>query len=150
MKKFFAEREEARKKYEERKIQVKLAEESSSFCDFTDDDFEWLLGIDRALTLAPLTDQNVTNVSAETRKTDQEGDQMLTEGNKNEENCFKNELDEDFTFLSSIDMPDDCTDDVLKLTKSDILRLGREREQDLQQGEGKPLFVMAETKIRGR
>ena len=40
MKKFFAEREEARKKYEERKIQVKLAEESSSFCDFTDDDFE--------------------------------------------------------------------------------------------------------------
>ena len=75
---------------------------------------------------------------------------MLTEGNKNEENCFKNEINEDFTFLSSIDMPDDCTDDVLKLTKSDILRLGREREQDLQQGEGKPLFVMAETKIRGR
>ena len=40
MKKFFAERVEAKKKYEERKIQVKLAEESVLFCDFTDDDFE--------------------------------------------------------------------------------------------------------------
>ena len=57
---------------------------------------------------------------------------MPTESIKNTESDFKNEGKEDFTFLSSIDMPDKCTDGSYKLTMGDILKLGRERELNLQ------------------
>ena len=100
--------------------------------------------------MAPLTDQIETIVSAETNNPDRMGGQMPTENIKNTESYFKNEENENFTFLSSIDMPDKCTDGSYKLTMGDILQLGRERELNLQQGEGKPLFVMTETKVKGK